>query len=215
MMRGRLRPPRPIVRAAAPLLVRRLHITFGAAMEPHPAKAKSGGEDGFFACDASGSFGVADGVGGSKRAGSDPGLFSRQLLRYCSEHLKSQGASASTRDENLRDAVAGASSSFAAAPIGGSSTFIIGQLERESGSLRLLNLGDSGAILFRPARRKFDSGTFLWPRIVMRSHEVSPRAPASRYFPDAPASRYLRARCRIRPETALTCDVCAAIDAIA
>ena len=152
--------------ALTPPLARRLHITFGSAVEPHPAKAKTGGEDAYFACDASGSFGVADGVGGSKRAGSDPGLFSRQLLRYCSQHLQLQDGS------SLRDAVAAAGSGFATAFMGGSSTFIIGQLERDSGTLRLLNLGDSGAILFRPSRRKFDAGTFLWPRIVMRSHEV-------------------------------------------
>ena len=157
----------PLLSSRPPLChwARKLHMVFGAALEPHPAKAKTGGEDAFFADDATSSFGIADGVGGSKRGGADPGIFSRRLLRYCSEHLQQQNAT-------LRGAVTAAATGFAAETIGGSSTFIIGQLENESGAMRWLNLGDSGAVLFRPSRRKFDAGTFLWPRVVMRSVEV-------------------------------------------
>lgn len=157
-------------------------MVFGAALEPHPAKAKTGGEDAFFADDATSSFGIADGVGGSKRGGADPGIFSRRLLRYFSEHLQQQNAT-------LRGAVTAAATGFAAETIGGSSTFIIGQLENESGAMRWLNLGDSGAVLFRPSRRKFDAGTFLWPRVVMRSVEVHKRliCTNSRLEPALPA----------------------------
>lgn len=147
-----------------------LHIVYGAAVQPHPAKADTGGEDALFADDLSGTFGVADGVGGSKGRGADPGLFSRALLRYCRDHF-CRGEEYND-GSNLRNAVEAAASGFAKNRMGGSSTFILGKFE-SSGALHLLNLGDSGAILFRPARRKFKAGTFLWPRIVISSQDQS------------------------------------------
>ena len=42
-----------------------IHVVFGAAAIPHPAKAAKGGEDAFLFDDERSMFGVADGVGGS------------------------------------------------------------------------------------------------------------------------------------------------------
>ena len=150
--------------ASRRLRVRSLHIAFGASSIPHPVKAASGGEDAFFADDATGAFGVADGVGGSKRNGADPGLFSRRMLDHCRKSLADE-------PHALQKAMAAAASGFASNPIGGSSTLLLGSFDGSSGIFRLLNLGDSGALLFRPARRKFQAGTFTWPRVVMRSFD--------------------------------------------
>ena len=71
-----------------------LHLLFGSTSTPHPDKSASGGEDAYFADHASACFGVADGVGGSARAGVDPGEFSRTMLRHAQQHLRGGGASA-------------------------------------------------------------------------------------------------------------------------
>ena len=141
-----------------------LHIVFGAANLPHPEKLVKGGEDAFFADDASGTFGVADGVGGSASDGVDPGLFSREMVRQCHSALSSQ-------ETPLRDAlsVVGGELGSRQPPLGGSSTLLIGQLDAESHLLHMLNLGDSGAMLFRPSTRRFQAGTFRWPRCVLRT----------------------------------------------
>jgi len=135
--------------------------------------------------DSTGAFGVADGVGGSKTEGVDPGHFSRQLLKHCRDSFlqRSDGSSS----PSLQTAVAAASAGLQESPIGGSSTLLLGQLDKgngngngsdengsgsgETGVVRFLNLGDSGAMLYRPASRRFKSGTFLWPRLVMKSHD--------------------------------------------
>jgi len=155
-------------RSTVSVITRSLHIAFGTCSQPHPDKATSGGEDAFFADDSLGVFGVADGVGGSKREGADPGLFSRQLLKHCHDSLQQQ--------PSLPAAAAAASAGFQQTPIGGSSTLLLGQLDCSSdvddkGVLRLFNLGDSGALLYRPCKREFKSGMFLWPRLVLRSND--------------------------------------------
>lgn len=143
-----------------------LHLVFGSHTIPHPEKASTGGEDAFFADDASGTFGVADGVGGSARDGVDPGLFSREMLRHCRRSLSSDAAPGSAAP--LRRALGAAA--VGVGGLGGSSTVLLGQLSADH-SLRLLNLGDSGAMLLRPSRRRFPSGTFLWPRVVLRTFD--------------------------------------------
>ena len=59
---------------------RSLKLIVGSTSVPH--REKKDGEDAYFASAASASLGVADGVGGSKREGVDPGAFSRRLLAY-------------------------------------------------------------------------------------------------------------------------------------
>jgi hypothetical protein len=106
-----------------------LHIVFGAAGIPHPEKADRGGEDAYFADDAHGAFGVADGVGGSASATVDPGLFSREMLRRCHEALRSSGDERPPLTHALQAAAA------QKLTLGGSSTLLVGQV-RVAGSNR-------------------------------------------------------------------------------
>jgi len=156
----------PTAAAARPLArqpSRSLHLLFGACGIPHPSKAAKGGEDAFFCDEAKGTFGVADGVGGSASAFVDPGEFSRALLRSCDERLDGSC-------EALRAVLAGTAQRLREAPVAGSSTLLVGQLEPEGATLRLLNIGDCGAMLLRPAARRFRAGgTVAWPRVVLRT----------------------------------------------
>ncbi|CAK8996312.1 unnamed protein product [Durusdinium trenchii] len=120
----------------------RLRLAFAAACLPHPEKVEKGGEDGYFACPARRAFGVADGVGGWADNGVDPGLFARRLLQLCLEGIEEQS--------DLHEA-------------------LLGQLD--GSTMGILNLGDSGAMLLRPALRtppQSDS-PLLFPRVVFRS----------------------------------------------
>lgn len=141
-----------------------LHIVFGAHAIPHPEKVARGGEDAFFCDDLLGSFGIADGVGGSAREDVDPGAFSRETLSRC--HQVAQFV------PKLTDAVKWATE--CPIDLGGSTTLVLGQLEAETNTLRLLNLGDSGAMLLRPSRRETsasDRTMIDFPRCVLRSHD--------------------------------------------
>lgn len=146
-----------------------LHMVHGAHYIPHPAKARSGGEDAFFFDDQFGVFGIADGVGGSARDGVDPGLFSREVLQRCHQsvyHL-SKG-----EVPTLTDVLQVASS--CPISLGGSTTLLLGQLEAGTHTLRLLNLGDSGAMLLRPSIYHFDDDCkVMLPRCVLRTHDQS------------------------------------------
>ena len=138
-----------------------LHIVFGAHNIPHPGKVGKGGEDAFFFDDAQGTFGIADGVGGSARDSVDPGAFSREVLKRC--HMSS----------SIMPQVTDALQLATEAPIalGGSSTLLLGQLEVGTDRLRLLNLGDSGARLLRPSLREFGGDNVIFPRCVLRSQD--------------------------------------------
>ena len=74
---------------AAPLTAsrpRRCTVEIAAALLPHPAKAKTGGEDAFFL--TKGGFGVFDGVGGWAAKGIDAGEFSRTLATLTAEQFE-------------------------------------------------------------------------------------------------------------------------------
>jgi len=150
----------------------RFHLLFGAASTPHPEKRDKGGEDAFFACPETSSFGVADGVGGSARDRVDPGLFSRSVLRNCLATTKRYaGVASSSPLAQLSQAVRESGHALVRAKTGGSSTLLLGQLS-PSGELGLINIGDSAAMLLRPAARRFKrSQPVAWPRMVLRSHE--------------------------------------------
>ena len=147
-----------------------LHVVFGAHNVPHPAKAATGGEDAFFFDDRLGTFGVADGVGGSAREGMvDPGEFSRDVLQRCYTV-----ASTTWPAPKLTEALEVATG--CPTDLGGSTTLVLGQLE--DNQLRLLNLGDSGAMLLRPSIYNFpgpngEDMPILFPRTVLRSQDQS------------------------------------------
>ena len=144
-----------------------LHIVFGAAGIPHPEKAAKGGEDAFFADDQSNAFGVADGVGGSATDEVDPGEFSREILRRCRDALRTPPPPGDATP------ISRALKAASAEPLhlGGSSTLLLGHLEPLTHTLRVANLGDSGAMVFRPSFRRFRAGNVLWPRLLLRSQD--------------------------------------------
>lgn len=112
---------------------------------------------------------MADGVGGSARDGVDPGLFSREMLRHCHAHFAGEAAAGGAG--GLKDALKAAGQFLRHTRLGGSSTVLLGSLE-PSGLLTLLNIGDSAAMLLRPAHRRFrHAGEVVWPRLVLRTHE--------------------------------------------
>eukprot|EP00928_Gymnodinium_smaydae_P010854 TRINITY_DN14086_c0_g2_i2.p1 TRINITY_DN14086_c0_g2~~TRINITY_DN14086_c0_g2_i2.p1 ORF type:complete len:364 (+),score=42.01 TRINITY_DN14086_c0_g2_i2:74-1165(+) len=143
-------------------------LAFATACLPHPEKAKTGGEDSYFACSRSRSFAVADGVGGWSEAGVDPGLFSRGLLRYSYASIQK---SAAGEQLDLQEALWSASRKLAEKKIQGGSTALLGQLH--GGKVSILNLGDSGAIILRPALRSPPGSDrpLLFPRVVFRSSD--------------------------------------------
>ena len=143
-----------------------LHVVFGAHNIPHPGKAGKGGEDSFFYDDRLGTFGVADGVGGSAKDGVDPGAFSREMLDRCHQSACAGGG---TFVPSITNALRLATS--APMSLGGRSTLLLGQLEAGTDTLRLLNLGDSGAMLLRPTIRHFGEHQVLFPRCVLRTQQ--------------------------------------------
>ena len=155
---------------SAALAIPELRLVFGTASIPHPAKQHKGGEDAFFADEAIGAFGVADGVGGSAVNGIDPGVFSRRLLKLCHGDLL-----AGDESSTLRGAVVAAAEAFATPSInvGGHSTLLLGRLAPE-GMLHLLNIGDSGVMVYRPSPRRLHGyeKPVRWPRLVARTHEA-------------------------------------------
>jgi len=150
---------------------RSVHLLFGTANIPHPAKLGKGGEDAFFADPATSTFGVADGVGGSARDGVDPGVFSRKMLSHCRQWLAANAHEQSSM-AHLTKAMTAAGNALESAPVGGSSTLLLGALDSSTARLALVNIGDSAALLLRPAPRRFaKAGTVLWPRLVARTQE--------------------------------------------
>jgi len=145
-----------------------LRLAFAAACLPHPDKVKRGGEDGYFACSASRSFGVADGVGGWADNGVDPGEFARQLLRHSHKGIRK---SPSDSESDLQKALLDAATKLYDEQIQGGSTALLGQLCGTT--LTILNLGDSGAMLLRPALRRPPGADHhvLFPRVVFRSSD--------------------------------------------
>lgn len=146
----------------------RLRLAFAAACLPHPEKAQKGGEDAYFADTCRRAFGVADGVGGWADSGVDPGEYSRCLLRYAHEAVVSGDKKDSS---DLQEALMFAANSLHESQLQGGSTALLGQLNESTVSI--LNLGDSGAMVLRPALRTPPGSDqpLLFPRVVFRSSD--------------------------------------------
>lgn len=146
---------------------RGLRLAFAASCMPHPEKIKKGGEDSYFACSASRSFGVADGVGGWAESGVDPGQFARRLLCLAHERIEAYGQN----EADLQDAFLDAAARLQEEQMPGGTTALLGQLNGTT--LSLLNLGDSGAMLLRPALRTPPGADrpLFFPRVVFRSSD--------------------------------------------
>jgi protein phosphatase PTC7 len=127
-----------------------------------------GGEDAFFADTVSDSFGVADGVGGSASATTDPGIFSRSLMRSCWDSLAKEPARTS-----LGNVLEDAAVEVSAKKLGGSCTVLLGRLV-DHNRLQIANIGDSACFVMRPSSRRFSGKngkgqTVIWPRAVLRT----------------------------------------------
>mmetsp|Transcript_55045 Transcript_55045/g.128776 ORF Transcript_55045/g.128776 Transcript_55045/m.128776 type:complete len:355 (+) Transcript_55045:175-1239(+) len=148
-----------------------LSFAFASACKPHPDKVQRGGEDSYFACSQTGCFGIADGVGGWSETGLDPGAFARTFLRFAYEGIQSQ-TSCSLVD--LQEVFRTAANRLQIVRQMGSSTAVVGQLC--GSTLAILNLGDSGVLLLRPALRtrtprKPNADRVMFPRVVFRSSD--------------------------------------------
>jgi len=146
----------------------RLRLEFATACAPHPDKVQRGGEDAYFACPATRSFGIADGVGGWADTGVDPGIFSRHLLTYTHEGIRRVPREG---EADLQEALWAAVERLHEQKLQGGSTALLGQLNNTM--MSLLNLGDSGVILLRPALRTppGSDDPLLFPRVVFRSSD--------------------------------------------
>jgi len=101
--------------------------------------------------------GVADGVGGWRSYGVDPGLFSTNLMKSCERLVK---AGYFVNDQPAKLLKSGfLEMQQSKRPIIGSSTACVAILNHADGKLYTANIGDSGFLVFRGGR------------VVHRSHE--------------------------------------------
>jgi len=131
----------------------KLLLKSGAAVVPHPEKAdrkyelppRCGGEDAYFVEDEAGVLGVADGVGGWASRGVDPGIYSRQLMNFAAEEVRSGSLDPGVvlQRAHVRTTAEG------------SSTALV--LALKSGKVRAANLGDSGFLHLRRGEVLFQS----------------------------------------------------------
>jgi protein phosphatase PTC7 len=136
---------RAIQAAAAPA---QLTLRAGACSLPHPEKLATGGEDAFFISEDTRVIGVADGVGGWRESGIDPGEYSRTLMRVACEFFNSDKAKLSNGnlEETARAALALAHQKTR---MPGSSTACVLALNPEQSAISAANLGDSGFVVIR------------------------------------------------------------------
>ncbi|EDW00398.1 protein phosphatase PTC7 homolog [Drosophila grimshawi] len=107
------------------------------------------GEDAWFKASTTKAYalGVADGVGGWRAYGIDPGRFSRFLMRSCERLSHAADFKASQPKQLLARAFCNLLEQKQ--PILGSSTACVLTLHRESGILHAANIGDSGFLVIR------------------------------------------------------------------
>lgn len=125
-----------------------LKLNSGSFYLPHPAKAKSGGEDAHFICDSAQAIGVADGVGGWADLGIDAGEYARELMSYCMSAIQEE-------PKDSVDLMRVLEKAYMRTKARGSSTACIIALTDEG--LYAVNLGDSGFILVRHGSTIFKS----------------------------------------------------------
>ena len=116
---------------------------------PHPKKVKTGGEDASFTRD--GYYAVFDGVSGWARKGVDAGAFSRALAANTASALdliRSSGYHAETVFDDLEMALDAGLSEI---ELLGSTTACMLSISPDGRVANILNVGDSGFHIFRPA----------------------------------------------------------------
>jgi protein phosphatase PTC7 len=139
---------------------------------PHPEKLEKGGEDSYYACPVSQSFGVADGVGGWASQGVDPGVYSRRVLQESYDVIRRESTDRGQGGADLRTALLRAVDEVTSRQLVGGTTVLLGQLSASDSTLTVLNFGDSGLMILRPSmRRMYDRQMSLEPRVVFRTQD--------------------------------------------
>lgn len=123
----------------------------GACAIPHPQKAYRGGEDAFFSHRYG--IGVADGVGGYARENIDPAIYTRNVMRYCLNALKSTDIKKGM--SSLEALNYGAYMAHKEGSIGGCPATLVTIVEQKKASI--LNLGDCGTIIVRNGKLLYQS----------------------------------------------------------
>ncbi|XP_015061529.1 probable protein phosphatase 2C 55 [Solanum pennellii] len=125
-----------------------LKLNPGSFYLPHPAKAKTGGEDAHFIHDPAQAIGVADGVGGWADLGIDAGEYARELMSNCMSVIQEE-------PKDSVDLIRVLEKAYMRTKAKGSSTACIVALTDEG--LYAVNLGDSGFMLVRHGSAIFKS----------------------------------------------------------
>lgn len=110
------------------------------------ASKKNGGEDASFILP--GDVGVFDGVGGWSKSGIDAGLYSRHLAAAARTEVEKQRAG-TAHSVNLSEVLDVAAASAKINKLTGSTTVCMASLDEAAGVMNVLNLGDSGLMIFR------------------------------------------------------------------
>lgn len=110
------------------------------------ASKKGNGEDAYFILPRD--VGVFDGVGGWRDSGIDSGLYSRHLAAASATAVKKQRGMTDV-EVSLTKALDIGAASCKTEKLTGSSTATMASLNNRDAKLQVLNLGDSGLILFR------------------------------------------------------------------
>ncbi|MCD7462389.1 hypothetical protein HAX54_048408 [Datura stramonium] len=125
-----------------------LKLNSGSFYLPHPAKAKTGGEDAHFICTLTQATGVADGVGGWADLGIDAGLYARELMSHSLAAIQEE-------PKGSIDLIRALEKAYVRTKAKGSSTACIVSLT--DGVLYAVNLGDSGFMLVKDGCAAFKS----------------------------------------------------------
>lgn len=125
-----------------------LSLRAGACTLPHPDKLATGGEDAYFISEDAKVMGVADGVGGWRESGVDPGEYSRTLMRVACEFFNT--GQDKEREDGLEETTRAALAvAHQKTRMPGSSTACILALNPEESAVSASNLGDSGFVVIR------------------------------------------------------------------
>ena len=154
-----------------------LHFAAELTYLPSPDKVVKGspGEDAYFVSRYA--VGVADGVGGWADVGVDAGEYSRRLMAGTQSWVDAAASSGSTPVD--LDPLVALSHGYAATTVRGSSTACVATVGHD-GRLRVLNLGDSGLMVWRherqltllpPPKLRLDEAAKLWSPLLRTTEQ--------------------------------------------
>lgn len=123
-------------------------INFFASIKKHYKKAKP--EDTYFICKKAKIFGVADGVGGYKRHGIDPGDYPKKIKDNCKIAIN---------EKKVTGLLKIVESAYKKTKVDGGTTLCLAKIKQNI--LETYNLGDSGLILIRNKKIIFRTKTLL------------------------------------------------------